>query len=324
MSGTDPSSLKGATPKTLDNLDIAARADEIKRSNIPVVGSSIVIEGQKVYDGWFLKADKIEFKPGAALHFSKQAQDTRRNFFIICKELVCDDASPAAVTFEYTEPGGTLGSTGQAATGQHAVVDDHSGSNGASGDRGPEGQSGYNAPNITFVTLQVSSSGPIVDFRGRKGGQGGQGQTGGDGGNGAKGHPASSGGFDCKNGAGDGGNGGIGGNGGQGGPGGHGGVGGNVTIIAPSDLLPSLSQKFRILVSGGPSGDPGINGHGGQGGLGGPNGAKALPWCKDDGRNGNRGNVGGDGPTGPQGVPGVDGDFFVGSISKEQFDAIYS
>lgn len=75
---------------------------------------------------------------------------------------------------------------------------------------------------------------------------------GGDGGRGGSGHPASSGAFDCRRGAGNGGPGGPGGIGGPGGAGGNGGTGGTVTIVTTQGLAPTMLQRFRLDVSGGP------------------------------------------------------------------------
>lgn len=309
--------------KVIPEVEAANTIRDIKGFDLIKTGD-VIIDKDMLFNGWFIKADKVVFKSGAKLIFSRQAQESRRNFFIVAKELVSEDASaPGIITYAAAGTSDAEPAQGQAATGPHAAFDDNPGGPGQPGQQGPSGPLGYAAPSLTVVALNVPQSGVRIEFAGQKGGKGGQGQRGGDGGNGAKGHPATISMVDCKNGAGDGGVGGPGGPGGTGGIGGRGGNGGNVTLIAPIDLLPSLTQKMRVIVSGGPGGDPGEGGPGGKGGLGGPRGAKALPYCKDDGRDGSPGAAGPGGGKGNPGGSGIDGDFFVGGITPDAFSRIY-
>ena len=312
-------------PETiLQPAEVASALHDIKAEGLGPGSGGFVVDGTKLYNGWFLKTERLIFKSGGILSFSIQAQDKRNLFYVIAKEIVCEDSeSPGTITWQPKPIGGAPAAGGQAPTGAHATVDDQGGGPGSNGAMGPQGYQGYSAPFITVVTLSVPGSGPIVDFRGQDGDPGGMGQRGGDGGNGAKGHPASSGAFDCKNGAGNGGPGGPGGAGGQGGPGGTGGHGGTVTLISTPVLLPGLTAKFRSLLSGGQGGSGGPGGPGGNGGLGGPRGAPALPWCKDDGSPGGNGAAGPGGPTGNAGLVGNAGDLLVGAVSEEQFSTVW-
>lgn len=307
-------------PKTLQPADVIPKLQEIKTTTPPAAPGDYIVDGTRLFDGWFLKSERIVFKRGATLVFSKQAQDARRNFFIVTREIVTEDpGAPGTITWQQPPVPGAPASGGQAPTGAHAPGDDRPGSPGQQGAHGPLGYAGNASPSITLTVLIVPSSGPAIDLRGQKAGQGGQGQRGGDGGNGGKGHPATCSMFDCRNGAGDGGSGGTGGPGGRGGDGGKGGAGAAFTLLAPADKLQSFSQRFRVLVSGGDGGEPGTGGPGGNGGRGGDRGAKCLPYCKDDGRDGATGGPGAAGGSGTNGSTGIAGDFFVGSITAEQF-----
>ena len=306
-------------PKPLQPADLPPKLQEMSELP-PASPGDYVVDGTRMFDGWFLKSERIVFKRGSTLMFTKQAQDARRNFFIVTREIVVEDAgAPGTITWQQPPLSGTPASGGQAPTGTHAPGDDQAGGPGRPGAQGPAGYAGNASPSITLTVLTVPSSGPAIDLRGQKGCQGGQGQKGGDGGNGGKGHPATSTAIECRNGAGDGGSGGSGGPGGRGGEGGQGGSGGAFTLLAPAEKLQSFSQRFRVLVSGGEGGEPGAGGPGGNGGRGGDRGAKALPWCKDDGRDGATGGVGAPGGTGTNGPAGIAGDFFVGSITADQF-----
>lgn len=278
-----------------------------------------VVTGNKLFDGWFLKADRIIFEPGATLTFSKTALSNRRQFWVVAKELVAKDANnPGTINWEKGAVALAPASPGEAPGGASATIDDRSGAAGQTGGVGIGGNSGANAPQITLVVMKVPNSGVLIDLTGGDGGSGGQGQKGGRGGNGAKGHPASESMFDCKRGGGDGGRGGPGGQGGTGGLGGVGGTGGTFLLVSSADLLPSLTQKFRIKVSGGNGGGPGPGGIGGDFGVGGPGGQEAKPYCGggSDGQNGVQGSTGG---LGDSGHSGQEGDFTVGSATDDQF-----
>jgi hypothetical protein len=312
-----------ATPKELSEASVLNEAQMIIQSNLLKLTKPFEVSGATRFDGWFIVADKVVFKSGAQLIFTRQAQQNRRNFFIVTKDLITEDANaPGSITYEQPAAETSPAKPGQGPTGAHGGSDGQSGQPGGKGELGALGPKGYSAPSITITVLSVPGSGPIVDFRGGLGGIGGQGQLGGDGGVGAKGSPASQSMFDCKAGGGRGGNGGQGGLGGDGGPGGPGGDGGSVTVIAPSMLLPSLTQKFRVTIAGGAGGRGGAPGNGGNGGPGGPGGQEAKPYC-GGGPGGSSGGPGGAGSPGPGGALGTDGDFFVGAITQDQFAQIY-
>jgi hypothetical protein len=312
-----------AQPKELSEASVVNEAHFIKEADLTKLSKPFEVSGLTRFDGWFIVADKVIFKSGSQLIFTRQALQNRRNFYIVAKELVSEDAN-APGTIAYERPPSEIANakSGQAPSGTAGQSDGSSGSVGASGEQGSPGPKGFSAPSITLTLLSVPGSGPIVDLRGALGGTGGQGQKGGDGGAGAKGSPASESVVDCKAGGGRGGNGGRGGAGGSGGVGGTGGDGGTVTIITPDVVVPSLAEKFRVLTSAGIGGQGGAPGIGGNGGAGGPGGQEAKPYC-GGGPGGNGGGTGIAGVPGNAGVPGTDGDFLVGTISRELFAQIY-
>lgn len=310
-------------PRTLDELSVANQLQTIKQAGLLRINQPYVVDGLTRFNGWFIVADKVVFKSGSQLVFTKQALDGRRNFFIVAKELISEDNnSPGQITYERPNSLPASSTPGQAASGAQGAGDGSSGRQGATGNPGVNGDKGFSAPAITLTLLSVPNSGPSIDFRGAQGGEGGQGQKGGDGGAGAKGSPASQSMFDCKAGGGDGGAGGTGGTGGPGGMGGAGGDGGTVTIISPSDLLPSLTQKFRVQVAAGQGGKGGAPGVGGNGGAGGPGGQDARPYC-GGGSGGPGGRTGGPGQPGATGPTGIDGDLFVGAITPALFAQVF-
>jgi hypothetical protein len=279
-----------------------------------------VVDGTRRFNGWFFKANKITFRSKSTLLFTKQALENRRQFFVIAKELVVEDQNvPGTITWEKGNPAEAPASAGQAPNGQGGIGEGGGGSAGNPGASGAAGYSGNDAPSIVLIVMSLPSSGAMVDLSGQKGGKGGKGQKGGTGGHGAKGNDASQNAFNCNRGAGNGGPGGSGGSGGSGGTGGRGGNGGTFTIISSVDVLPSLSQKFRIQVSGGPGGDVGDGGFGGDGGNGGDGGGQQLPYCRGDGSHGATGGSGTPGVAGVAGPVGSTGDFLVGGITKDQF-----
>jgi len=314
-----PASAQAPKPKELPEAAVVGELHTIRQADLPKLSKPFVVEGETRFDGWFVVADRIVFKSGARLVFTRQALERRRNFYIVAAEMSSEDgANPGTITYE-PPPASTAPATpGQAPTGPHGPSDGASGGTGQSGQQGAEGGTGFAAPSLTVTVMKVATSGPTIDFRGGPGEQGGQGQKGGDGGVGRQGSPASSSLFDCKAGGGRGGDGGLGGRGGPGGRGGRGGPGGTVTIMSPADLLPSLSTKFRLLVSAGQPGQSGMPGEGGGGGPAGAGGQEAKPYCGG----GDGGAFKGPGQRGDPGLPGlagVDGDFLVGAITPEQF-----
>ncbi len=312
-----------AAPKTLDETSVLNDIQGIIQSGVLKSTQPFIVNGVTRFDGWFIVADQVIFKSGSQLVFSKQALDSRRSFFIVAKTLTSEDNNaPGTITYEQPPVAVASATPGQAASGAPGSYDGYGGQRGLPGNPGVPGQTGFTAPSLTVTVQQVPNSGPAIDFRGALGGEGGQGQKGGDGGAGAKGSPASQSAFDCKAGGGRGGDGGQGGPGGVGGSGGPGGNGGTVTIISTDTLLPSLTQKFRVLISAGVGGRGGAPGIGGNGGPGGPGGQDARPYC-GGGSGGNGGPTGPGGQAGNTGASGVDGDFFVGAASQGLLNKVF-
>jgi hypothetical protein len=315
--------IAGSHGKILPEAEIVNELRAIGQADLPKLSGPLVVDGNMLFNGGFIAADKVVFRSGAKLIFSLQAQDRRRNFYIVTKEISSEDANaPGIITYE--QPPATIAAptAGRAPSGAAGWHEGISGAPGQPGSKGTQGPKGNAAPSLTITVLSVSAPGPSIDFRGGPGGKGGRGQKGGDGGPGAKGSPASRSLFDCVSGAGSGGNGGPGGPGGPGGDGGIGGDGGTVKIIASAELLPSLSQKLRVVVSGGPGGSPGDGGNGGYPGAGGPGGQDARPYCRG-GPVGSAGAAGERGPIGEPGGQGVEGDYLVGAITPELFTRVY-
>jgi hypothetical protein len=314
---TNSTSDQVVVQRKLPDADKATILQDVK--GLPAGGDE-VIDGERRFNGWFFKANKITFKSGAVLLFTKQAQANRSQFFIIAKEIVSQDANnPGKITWEKGDPQAPPSSAGEAPAGADGG-ENAAGNPGAAGAPGTNGYAGFSAPSIVLMTLQVPGSGPLVDLTAQDGSQGGTGQQGGKGGKGGNGNSASQNGFNCNRGAGNGGSGGQGGPGGQGGKGGVGGDGGVFTLISRTDSLPNLTQKFRVLTTGGHGGTPGQGGNGGVGGGGGGGGAEQKPWCSGNGNPGPAGNTGGGGPVGVSGDNGKEGDYTVGGISQDQFD----
>jgi len=298
---------------TLDNTLVTA--DPLKS----IKNSEFIVKGNMRFDGWFLKADRIIFEPGSSLVFSRTALSNRRQFWIVAKEIVVKDANaPGVISWEKSVTPAPPSAPGEAPAGPNATVDGNAGSPGNTGNSGATGYSGENAPQITLVVTTVPTSGVTVDLTGGNGGQGGQGMKGGRGGSGAGGRVGSQGGFGCLAGAGNGGSGGAGGAGGLGGEGGVGGNGGSFLIVSEAELLPTLTQKFRVRVSSAQGGTAGQGGPGGDGGAGGRGGSENLPYCRGNGNQGPAGPTGPAGAIGAAGQNGQEGDFTVGGVTKEQ------
>jgi hypothetical protein len=319
-SNSEPSAVtpnsRAVTQRQIPDPDKAQLLQDVK--DLPPSGDE-VIEGTRRFNGWFFKANKITFKSGSVLLFTKQAQANRRQFFVIAREIDVEDASnPGKITWEKGDIPAPPSSAGEAPAGADGG-ENSAGAPGAPGGPGTKGYDGPTAPSVVLITMRVPSSGPLVDLTGQDGSQGGMGQQGGKGGKGGTGNSASQNAFNCNRGAGNGGPGGSGGLGGQGGKGGTGGDGGVFTLISTTENLPNLTQKFRILYEGGHGGIPGQGGLGGVGGHGGDGGAQQLPYCSGNGSPGPTGNTGNAGAVGTNGDNGKEGDYTVGGISQAQF-----
>ncbi|MBK4996786.1 hypothetical protein IAE39_004960 [Pseudomonas sp. S37] len=309
----DGVTAKVAEGPIVDNTLVSA--DSIKG----IQNSEYVVKGTMKFDGWFLKADKITFEPGATLVFSRTALSNRRQFWVVAKELVVMDAgNPGVITWEKGDIPMAPQAPGEAPSGPDATSNGQLGGQGNAGNKGSVGIAGASAPQITLVVLNVPGSGVTVDLSGGIGGQGGQGMKGGRGGVGAGGDNASQTAVGCRHGAGSGGRGGQGGNGGEGGGGGIGGAGGTFLLVSESEMLPSLTQKFRVKVAAGTGGPGGPGGLRGDGGTGGSGGADARPFCQGSGSNGGVGAPGTAGAPGAPGGVGQEGDFTIGGATKEQ------
>ena len=305
-------------PKRLQGADVTSKLVEIQNYGITQASASdYTVTGNQRFDGFFLKADRLIFKPGAKLVFSRQALQNRRTFYIVARQIVMEsDASPGTITWENSSDDTVSNVAGQAGTGAHP------GGGGLPGVAGNEGRVGDSAPSLYLAVLSVPGSGPIVDLQGQVGGRGGQGQKGGSGGAGAAGPNASQTLVGCRHGAGNGGAGGAGGSGGVGGLPGRGGSGGAFTLLTTQDSIVSLATRTRVLVAGGAAGAPGAGGPGGDGGPGGPGGADARPFCQGAGSQGPNGSPGTQGASAAADTGarrGTAGDFFVGSMSPDEF-----
>lgn len=313
---------QNATPVTLQPADVAPKLQEMKQV-ADISAADYIVSGVTRFDGWFLKADRLIFKKGAALVFSRQALASRRVFFVVARSIEMEDSgSPGRISWEQAATAGAAPAAGQAPTGSVAAGNGHAGGTGAPGSIGNEGMSGDSAPSLYLAVLKMPGSGPVIDLQGQPGGQGGQGQRGGSGGPGGAGDSASQSAFDCRRGAGNGGSGGTGGPGGPGGLPGRGGNGGSITLLTTADMIPSFSAKLRVLTSGGVAGLPGQGGPGGVGGPGGPGGSQQLPWCRGNGSDGGTGGPGSDGPQGSAdngSRRGTDGDFLIGPVTQDGF-----
>jgi hypothetical protein len=307
-----------ATQKNLQPGDVATILLQIKQTTIPTIpAADYVVTGNQKFDGWFLKANHLIFKKNATLVFSRTSLQSRRLFYIVAQEVDMEDNSaPGTIAWEQPPTSTAPASSGQAATGAYPSGAGHP------GDIGNPGPTGESAPTLYFTVLTIPGSGPKIDFRGQAGGIGGQGQKGGSGAAGGGGASAAQNLFNCMHGAGNGGDGGQGGPGGPGGNPGAGGNGGAVTILSGANLLPALTSRVRVLISGGVAGQPGSGGPGGDGGPGGPGGAQQLPYCQGNGANGRAGGPGTQGPAGQAdngALKGTDGDVLVGAITPADF-----
>ncbi|PHC79157.1 hypothetical protein COF42_30380, partial [Bacillus wiedmannii] len=100
----------------------------------PFPAPVLEVNGDTVIDGWYVKAEKIIFKSGSSLWFSEKAQESRTNFYVVAKEIICEDANaPGLISWQRTDVGEQAGTAGQAPTGSHGGGDGESGGSGQSG-----------------------------------------------------------------------------------------------------------------------------------------------------------------------------------------------
>lgn len=321
-------SAQAPGPKPVPAASIGGDAKEVRES-ISLIGltKEVVISGKQSYESYFLGADTLVFESDAELIFSETALKTRNNMILAARTIVMKDQSkPGRISWAWGDgPPGAAPTSGQAPRGANGTSDGAPGFPGQPGATGQTGPAGRNAPNLTVFVQSLKGAPPIIDLRGQVGGKGGAGQTGGDGGAGQQGSPASASAIECKSGAGRGGNGGPGGQGGTGGTGGTGGAGGTLTLVSLPASFPPLLQLVRAEIGGGDGGLPGDAGAGGAGGTGGRQGAKALPYCKDEpGRRGADAGPGAGGTAGVKGSTGLQGDLFYTTLDEAAFSRIFS
>lgn len=304
-----------AGAKALQGAEVQSVAQDIKQSGTSAITpGDFIVEGEKRFNGWFLSAERIVFKPGARLIFTKSALEARPNFFILAKEIVAEDQeNPGTITWERL-PVVAAPDSGAATAGvDNSTSENTAGGAGSAGATGNSGINGRDAPGLTLTTLSVKNA-LLVDMQGQAGGSGGKGQTGGRGGGGGYGNPASQNAYKCTRGASAGAAGGPGGEGGKGGPSGGGGRGGTFTLITSPENVAAATRLLRVNVAGGTSGtSSGVGGDPGAGGSGGPGGAGKNPHCKGSGP-GSSGPAGKRGTPGDQGPAGSIGDYFVGEL----------
>lgn len=310
------------SPDLLIGPSLQARLSDLENDGIQRHTGEVIIDGTTLVDDRALIAEKIIFRPGARLVFSRKALARYNSFFVVAREITSDDTSPGTVSWERPVTPAPPGSPGQAGSGRHGHSDGENGAPGHPGASGAIGYPGEDAPSLILASEKIRGAQLLIDLEGHGGGPGSAGQNGGDGGNGQRGSHASSSFLDCRRGPGDGGAGGSGGPGGPGGPGGRGGRGGTFTLLTDVDFLPVLKDKVQMVVTGGEGGGAGGGGEGGRGGIGGPRGAPSLPFCRDDGRDGTIGQRGPGGGTGSPGLPGPDGQFAIGLLASEQIRSL--
>lgn len=274
-----------------------------------------VVEGEKLYNGHVLSAERIIFKPGARLIFSPTIVRRTSDLFIIAREISSEDnQNPGTITWQDT-PQTIPPTKGYGASGaDNGGIVGATGGAGATGPVGFTGEAGYNAPSLTLLVKSIPAA-LKVELAGEDGGPGGEGGTGGSGGQGGPGSPAAQNLVNCMHGAGDGAAGGTGGAGGQGGDGGSGGNGGTLTLIAEENDLPAITLMLLTTLSGGQGGSAGTGGAGGAGGPGGHGGQESRPYCRGNGNNGPQGGAGQAGGPGTAGQNGSSGNFYVGGLA---------
>lgn len=308
-------------PVELGDVELGTEVYNVESARLPATDGVLTVSGDRLWNSFFVSAERIEFEPGAKLIFSPDAIAQRGNLFILANEVVSQsEENPGTITWT-ASPLATPPDRGSAPSAGGYPGDENTGNAGPAGGQGNKGYAGASAPTLTMVVGEPSSP-VIVDLAGQAGGRGGKGEDGGRGGVGGNGRQGSQSAFDCKRGAGDGGRGGVGGTGGPGGPGGSGGNGGTFKLVTDKENLALASSLYRVRLSpgsGGPGGNPGDGGPGGDGGQG---GKENLPYCRGNGANGQPGapgQTGSAGGTGPQGQPG---DYIVGGISTNDLQRV--
>lgn len=305
-----------ASPAELGEVELNTQVYNVESLRLPPTDGVERISGDRVWDSFFISAERIEFEPGATLTFSSDAIAQRGNLYIMANEIVSlDQSDPGTITWA-ANPLAVPPDRGNAASAGGYPGDERLGSPGASGGAGNRGYSGTDGPSLTMVVGNPTSP-IIVELAGQPGGQGGRGETGGRGGVGGNGRSASQSAVDCKRGAGDGARGGTGGNGGSGGTGGTGGDGGTFVLVTSEDELALATTLLRVRLGQGVGGAGGVAGNPGPGGDGGRGGAQQLPYCRGNGANGQPGQPGGAGGQGATGTAGQPGDFIIGGLSTD-------
>jgi len=305
------------SPQETSQLVVAA----ISTTRCPPI-LDYVVDGETLYSGHVLSAERLIFKPDARLVFSPSIVRRTADLFIIAREITSEDNErPGTITWQDTPaaipPAKGYGASGTDNGANEAVA----GGSGAIGPAGFDGEAGYHAPHLTLLVQSIPAA-LKIELAGEDGGAGGQGGVGGSGGQGGPGNQASQSAFGCRRGAG---NGAAGGSGGAGGPGGNGGAGGNggtLTLIAAEHGLALISRMLLTNTGGGRGGPPGEGGAGGVGGPGGPGGREDLPWCRGNGSAGPQGSGGAPGGPGGVGPDGHPGHFYVGGLSAADADKI--
>jgi len=115
-------------PKELSEASVLNEAQLMIQSNLLKLSKPYEVSGTTRFDGWFIVADKVVFKSGAQLVFTRQAQQVRRNFFIVTKELVAEDSNaPGVITYEKLASDTAGAKPGQGPSGPHGTYDGTSG-----------------------------------------------------------------------------------------------------------------------------------------------------------------------------------------------------
>jgi hypothetical protein len=283
----------------------------------------IRVSGTIEVESGVIAAQRIVFARDGKLVFTSNSPN---ELYIFATEISNEDPnSLGTITWRRPRPDRPYmpidGAQGWNATGTDGLP----GGAGDAGSDGIRGADGLKAPDLTIVALKIR--GPLqIDLRGENGEKGGDGGRGGNGGRGGVGSPASQDLFNCRRGVGRGGKGGDGGRGGSAGKGGNGGDGGSLTVIIAheKDYPRGLDAlQLKALTAGGLGAEPGIPGKGGEAGEGGQRGAPALPYCRDEARDGEAGVKGAPGATATKGNDGQEGKVRFGGIPKEEMQRFF-
>jgi hypothetical protein len=316
--GRDPLEAETVSPRVLDEPEVI-EARKLVRSYAELgLSAEFVVDGERLFDGPVLLAERIVFRPGGKLVLTPgQGGNTAR--YIAAHTVVAPAGESAQVIWAPSRsllPSSPPMSV-KAASGMLGPSEGDPGGRGAPGERGNPGFPGSSAPTIYFFVESVEGGSIVVNLRGQNGGAGGPGQDGGDGGPGRGGRQSLSSFFECRSGGGNGGSGGDGGKGGDGGVGGSGGNGGTFVLIAPQLNLDNVGKTFVVDVApgiGGPGGPPGQPGGPGESGGGGG----GAGFCAG-GAPGARGQGGSPGQPGPDGREGSSGAYAVVGLTEHQF-----